>query len=161
MRTHDALTRFAAVAAVLTLALAAEPCRAEDDPRASAKKELARFQGAWTLSAMESEGHALGPGDVAGRTCRYEGDYLTLRSNNEVRRRGVVTIDPTRTPKAINTWDVDGPFEDKTVQGIYEFSPDGDTLKLCFTSPDGERPAKFTTKEGTGRLFLVYTRKKP
>jgi uncharacterized protein (TIGR03067 family) len=169
MRTPETLTRLTAAAALLALATVAGLCRGDEkgkdqekgDPRAAARKDLARFQGTWTLVAMESEGHSVEPEDLAGRTSSYEGDLLTLRSGDQVRRRGIITLDPNRSPRAINTWDLNGPFQDRTIQGIYELSDDGDTLKLCFTGPDGDRPEKFTTKEGNGRLYVVYKRKKP
>ena len=89
----------------------------------------------------------------------YEGDSLTLHSDTEVRRHGITTLDPTRNPKAINTWDQDGPYDDRTVPGIYELK--GDSLKLCFARPGDQRPTEFTTKKGTGFLLVVYERKKP
>jgi uncharacterized protein (TIGR03067 family) len=75
-------------------------------------------------------------------------------AGERVRRQGIVTLDPSRKPKAMNTWDQDGPFEDQTVPGIYEL--DGETLKICFARPGEDRPKNFTTKEGTGFLFCVY-----
>jgi uncharacterized protein (TIGR03067 family) len=69
-----------------------------------------------------------------------------------------VTLDPARTPKAMNTWDLDGPFQDQTVPGIYRL--DGDTLKLCFARPGEKRPTEFTTRSGTGFLVVVYKRQK-
>ncbi|MFO0951059.1 MAG: TIGR03067 domain-containing protein [Isosphaeraceae bacterium] len=113
----------------------------------------------WTLVAMETEGHTLTPEQIEGRNARYTGDLISLRVGDEVRRQGIVTLLPGRSPKAINTWDLDGPFEDQTVPGIYELSPDGKTLKLCFTRPGEDRPKKFSTKAGTGFLFVVYQKK--
>lgn len=147
--------------AVVGLALVASLGRAADEanPRDAAKKDLARLQGTWTLVSLESEGEASSPEQIEGFTATYEGDSLTLKAKETVRRRGIVTLNPSRTPKAINTWDQNGPYEDQTVAGIYEF--DGDTLKLCFSRPGEARPMEFSTKKGPGFLMVVYKKQKP
>ena len=91
-------------------------------------------------------------------TSTYDGDSLTLRNKNGVYRRCIVTLNPHATPKAANTWDLEGPFEDQTLCGIYELN--GDTLKLCFAQPGKKRPTEFTTKQGTGWVYFEYKRKK-
>lgn len=123
------------------------------------KSDLDSLQGTWTMVSMETEGHEVAPENVADKTAVYKGNRLTLFAGDTARRRGIVTLDPDRSPKAINTWDQDGPFTDHTVPGIYEL--DGDTLKVCFAQPGEERPKKFTSKEGTGFIYCVYKRKKP
>jgi uncharacterized protein (TIGR03067 family) len=130
-----------------------------EDRREAAKKDLEKLQGVWIMTAMETEGHVLTQEDFEGRNSLYEGDALSLRAGETVRRRGIVTLDPTRTPKAMNTWDADGPYADQTVPGIYEL--DGDNLKVCFARPGEPRPSKFSSnKEGGGFLVAVYKRKK-
>jgi uncharacterized protein (TIGR03067 family) len=123
-----------------------------------AKTDLEKLQGTWVLASMETEGHDVAPDDFKNWTASYEQNRVVLRVVDRVRRRGLVTLDPGRKPKAINTWDQDGPYEDQTVPGIYEL--DGDTLKLCFARPGQERPKEFTTKSGTAFLFCVYKKHK-
>jgi uncharacterized protein (TIGR03067 family) len=144
---------------ILVLVSSSGMAKNGDDPRDAAKKDLARLQGAWSLVSMEADGRSLEPDEFEGWGSIYDGDRLTLKARDEIRRRGLVTLDPSRTPKAMNTWDLDGPFEDQTVPGIYHL--DGDTLKLCFARPGEKRPTEFTTKSGTGFLFVVYKRQKP
>jgi uncharacterized protein (TIGR03067 family) len=108
---------------------------------------------------MESNGMESPSDSFNGWNSEYKGNRLTLRAGDRVRRRGIVTLEPSRKPKAINTWDQDGPFEDQTVPGIYEI--DGDSLKLCFARPGEERPKEFTTKDGKAFLCCVYKRKRP
>jgi uncharacterized protein (TIGR03067 family) len=142
-------------ALILTVCtLAAGPPR--DDP---ARADLDKLQGTWTLVVMEHEGESAPAEEFKGWTATYEGNRLTLRAGEEVRRRGLVTLDAGRKPKAMNTWDKDGPFEDQTVPGIYEI--DGDTLRVCFARPGEDRPREFTTKRGTGILYCVYKRARP
>jgi uncharacterized protein (TIGR03067 family) len=120
--------------------------------------DLEKLQGTWVLVAMETEGHDVPAEDFKDWTAVYERNHVALRVGDRIRRRGIITLDSSRKPKAINTWDQDGPYEDQTVPGIYEL--DGDTLKLCFARPGQERPKEFTTKSGTAFLFCVYKRQK-
>ena len=154
------MTRFTSLTIVF-LVLASRTVSAEDKvtSRAAAKKDLAALQGTWILVAMETEGDAVPAEEFKGWRAVYEGDAVTLMSETEVRRRAITTLDPSRSPKAINTWDQDGPYDDRTVPGIYELK--GDSLKLCFARPGDQRPTEFTTKKGTGFLLVVYERKKP
>jgi uncharacterized protein (TIGR03067 family) len=122
------------------------------------KSDLDKLQGTWLLVAMESDGHEVEAEDFKDWKAVYEGNRVTLWSGERVRRRGIVTLDSSRKPKAINTWDQDGPYEDQTVPGIYEI--DGETLKVCFARPGQERPKEFTTNAGTGFVSCVYKRQK-
>jgi uncharacterized protein (TIGR03067 family) len=123
-----------------------------------APTDLDRLQGTWALVSMETEGHDVAPDDFKNWTAAYEQNRVVLRDGDRVRRRGIVTLNSGRKPKAINTWDQDGPYEDQTVPGIYEL--EGDTLKLCFARPGQERPKEFTTKSGTAFLFCIYKKQK-
>jgi len=138
----------------LLLALPALLLIAPADPAGS---DLDRLQGTWVLVEMQREGEDVPAEDFKGWTAVYEGNRITLRDGDRVRRRGIVTLDPSRKPKAINTWDQDGPYEDQTVPGIYEL--DGDTLRLCFSRPGSERPKEFDTKTRPGVLYCVYRRR--
>jgi uncharacterized protein (TIGR03067 family) len=135
---------------LLAAFLLADEKRAGDD--------LDRLQGTWVLVSMEREGEQVPAEDIKGGTVTYEGNRATIRAGETVRRRGIVTLNPARTPKAINTWDQDGPYEDQTVPGIYEL--EGETLRLAFSRPGQERPTAFATREGPAVLLCVYKRKR-
>ena len=156
MRSRVGLMR---LAAIVVLVATCGPANADDkDGRAAARKDLEQLQGTWMVVSMEREGEAIPIEELKGRSCVYEKDAFTLKSGDQPRRRGLVTLDPSRKLKAINTWDLDGPYTDATVPGIYELS--GDTLRLCFSRPGAERPTEFTTKSGSGLILVVYQRKK-
>jgi len=121
--------------------------------------DLDRLQGIWVLVSMEREGETVPAEDLKDTTVVYEGNRVSLRASTSIRRRGIITLDPSRKLKAINTWDLDGPYEDQTVPGIYDL--DGDTLKLAFSRPGQERPTKFSSREGGAVLYCVYKRQKP
>ena len=122
--------------------------RAESD-RSSARADLKALQGTWERVAMELEGKPAPDILITGWSSTYK---------DGVYRHGIVTLDPDRTPKATNTWDLEGPFADQTVPGIYELN--GDTVKFCFARPGQKRPTEFTTKRGTGFVYFEYKRKK-
>jgi uncharacterized protein (TIGR03067 family) len=138
----------------MLLGLAFLVAAVNDPPRS----DLEKFQGTWLLVAKETEGENVPAEDFKDDKSVFEDNRVTLLAGDRVRRRGLVTLEPSRKIKAINTWDQDGPYADQTVPGIYEI--DGDTLKLCFARPGDERPKEFTTKSGTGFLFCVYKRQK-
>lgn len=142
----------------LALAVLALVLTAAADDRAASRKDLDQFQGTWVAVSMEREGEAVPAEVFAGRTCEYQLDGFTLKQDGEPRRKGIVTLDASRSPKAINSWDLNGPYADTTVPGIYELK--GDRLTLCFSSPGSERPKRFSTKSGGGMLLVVYDRKK-
>ena len=148
-------------ALILSLAaMAAPPARGDGPPpRQAALDDLKKLQGSWDCVAMEREGDEIPAESFKGSMVVYEGDRLTLYRDGEVFRRGIVTLDPAKSPKRVNTWDLGGPYEDQTVPGIYAI--DGDTLKVCFSRPGADRPVEFTTKKAPGFLVCVYKRKKP
>jgi uncharacterized protein (TIGR03067 family) len=127
------------------------------EARKQAKADLEKMQGTWVRVNMELDGNRFPLEGVW--TASYSGDVLTLAIDGKVYRTGaIVTLDTRQTPKAVNTWDVEGPFKDKTLPGIYEI--DGDKLRVCFANPGDARPTEFTTKIGTGFLYVEYKREK-
>jgi uncharacterized protein (TIGR03067 family) len=142
---------------VLFLLVVATPGLGVSD-KDSGEGDLAKLQGQWVVVSLEHRGHVAEPADFEGQSSVYEKNRWTWKVGDKVMRRGIITLNSTRSPKAINTWDSDGPHEDETVPGIYQL--DGDTLKLCFAMPGEKRPTEFTTKAGTGAILVVYKRKK-
>jgi uncharacterized protein (TIGR03067 family) len=130
----------------------------KSEGREAAREDLKKLEGVWDRTYMEYRGEVWPQEKIEGWTAMYEGDRLTLRIHGKVYRESIVTLDPSRSPRAMNSWDLDGPAADQTVLGIYEF--DGDTVKVCFALPCNKRPTEFTTKKGTGFLYCIYKRGK-
>ncbi len=128
------------------------------DPK-EAQAELDKLQGAWDCKSWVFDGKR-SPNNGRDFESIYEGNLLTLKNKGKEYRHGLVTLNPAQTPKAVNTWDLDGPFADRTNRGIYEF--DGDKLKVCFALDAGaDRPTDFESQPGSRRLSIIYERRKP
>lgn len=124
--------------------------------RELAREELKKLQGTWERLSMVLEGKEVPDGDLKTWVAIYEDDTLTLKVDGKVYRRAIVTLDPSKTPKSINTWDADGGFADQTLSGIYEL--DGNLLRMCIAKPGEKRPTEFTTERGTGFIYCLYRR---
>ena len=144
----------------LMTAQAQEPApKPQADPVAAPQADLDKLQGSWQCVSWISNGLEGGRNPEVIRSS-YDGNRLTLWNEDEEYRHSLVTLDPGRTPKAMNVWDLDGPGADRTNQGIYELN--GDTLKLCLVlGSDEPRPKEFTSEPGSNHLLLTYKRRKP
>ena len=69
------------------------------------------------------------------------------------------TLDASKSPAHIDMVYTDGPDKGRTVKGVYELK--GDTLKLCVSRPDGDRPAALSSRKGEAWELFELTRKKP
>ena len=124
---------------------------------AESKTGLDQFQGLWECVSWMYNGRK---GDHIPYQTFYDGNHLILFNKGQVYRHCLVTLDPERTPKAMNTWDLEGPFADMTNRGIYEF--DGETLTICVAlDRKQDRPGEFTSEVGSKRLLATYKRRQP
>lgn len=126
------------------------------DDKGDAKKELAKLDGTWQAQSMEVDGNKNDDAKSFSVTIK-DGKY-SAKMGSDVYNEGKLTIDPTKKPKTLDVMPSKGDNEGKTMQGIYEL--DGDTLKICLSQPDGDRPKEFASTAGSGRLNVVYKRQK-
>jgi len=125
---------------------------APPENRQMARKDLKKLQGTWERVAMEVEGEEVPDEHLKGWVAIHEADQLILKVDGKIYRRGVITLNPTRTPKAINTWDSDGPNRDQTLPGIYELK--GDTLKK-YVLPSRASSDQPNSQRSVGRAFYA------
>jgi uncharacterized protein (TIGR03067 family) len=88
-----------------------------------------------------------------------EGNRYTVERGDKTLERGNFRLDPSRSPKAVDTTPSEGPDKGKTVRGIYEL--EGDTLRTCVAPPGEERPSEFAAEVETNFMLFVYKRAKP
>lgn len=149
------------MSAILLVALALGAPSDSDKPDATkvdpAKADLAKLQGVWKVTSLESRGMSIAPpaGFPGARVDRYT---LVIVDNAYVlgTHAGTITLDPAK--KALDLAITDGRYKDGTVAGLYSLS--GDTLKIAMRTPSrnpapGERPTDFKT--GPDDTFTVYT----
>jgi uncharacterized protein (TIGR03067 family) len=122
-----------------------------------AKKELERIQGTWVATRIEINGR---PTNLGGSKLICTGDqYVQMAGDQEVVERGTHKLDPTKKPKHMDITITGGEQKGLTQLGIYEL--EGDTLKMCVSEAGSkERPKDFSTKPGTGQIFVTFKREK-
>jgi uncharacterized protein (TIGR03067 family) len=141
----------------LVIALAAGILIATD----AAKDDLNALQGTWSLVSDVRDGKDV-PDDVVSRTTLViKGDRFTFPEDASVGTgpSGTFQIDPSRTPKAIDSTPSSGPRKGETWLGIYEV--DGDLYKANFAPPGKPRPGRFASEPGSGHLHSVWRRGRP
>jgi len=126
---------------------------AADEPAKDAKKELDKLQGEWTMVSMETRGTKAPDEVVKNFTLTIKGDQWTVTGGN----KATFKIDPSKNPKAIHLTFKAGDTE-VVSRGIYKL--DGDTLTLCRTQGDRERPKEFKTTAEAGGLVVWKRAKK-
>jgi uncharacterized protein (TIGR03067 family) len=129
-----------------------------DDADRLLRAELEKFQGTWKQVAYERDGVAEPSDDEEGWDPRttFEGhSFAVTIADGSTVIRGTFTIDPTRSPKAVDWTDTFGPDAGKTFPAIYDF--EGDRLIFC-AAMSGARPTEFKSKRG--EVLRVHVRVK-
>jgi uncharacterized protein (TIGR03067 family) len=121
---------------------------------AKKKSDLDVLQGTWSVSALEMDGAEMGA-IPPGASITLKGTKFTT-SNMGADYTGELALDDAAKPKAFDLKFKTGPEKGNTSYGIYEL--DGDQWKMCLTLRGGKRPAKFTTKAGSGLALQTLVR---
>jgi uncharacterized protein (TIGR03067 family) len=147
-------------AAAAALFVGAGLAAAADDKAELVKKDFKAVEGAWQPTTREVDGKKASEDDLkkAKLTFASEGKVTVERDGKTAMEGKWTNIDPTKTPKTMDTEITEGEQKGKTTLGIYEI--DGDTLKICFAAPGKDRPTKFAAGEGSGCTLVTYKRSK-
>jgi uncharacterized protein (TIGR03067 family) len=117
-------------------------------------KDLEALQGTWRLVTGEIGGRKMTAEELKQAKLVFKGDHYTVRRGTGPTVVGTAKLNSAKTPKTIDITDVNGPYEGKTLLGIYAVK--GDELKECFAPPGEARPAKFVTQTGSSQFLHVW-----
>lgn len=143
---------FAAAGLAVNFAAAAD----KDD---AAKKDRQAYAGTWQATRIIADGNELKAEDVAKVAVVNEPDgKFQLIFDGNVTHRGKHTLDPKKTPKAIDMEVTEGNEKGKKYLGIYELKVD--VRKVCYAQPGKDRPTKFESPAGSEIILAEFKRVK-
>lgn len=130
---------------------------AKDD---AAKKDLDKLQGTWILVSAERDGKKLPQEEVKKTKITFKDDTFVFPDASGIgtSQRGIIKVDPSKTPKWMDSKATNDAAKGELSLGIYEI--EGDDYKVCFAPPGKERPKEFSSKPGSGHIFQVWKREK-
>jgi uncharacterized protein (TIGR03067 family) len=139
--------------------LAAGLLVAADAPGDAAKQDAQALQGGWALVSGEYSRGKFSPEEVRKIRADFRGDTVVFKLGDET-LKSLYKLDPTQKPKVIDLTSTDSRTRDRTYLGIY--SLEGDTLKICFSESEQERPKEFAAEgqPGVRTLFVLRREKK-
>ncbi len=142
--------------ALLLCALAATTWADDKDKVAEEDK---KFEGTWTVVAMEVNGQKLGEENYENMTFTFKGKKYEQKSGERLIEAGTQDLDPSKKPKLMDINVTDGETKGTKQLAIYEI--EGDKCKICAAQHDSkDRPKSFETKEDTGHIYFELKRKK-
>jgi len=133
---------------------------APDQKNEAVWQERRLYEGTWRVMALEADGSRMSEDDCASVTVFNEpnGNW-TVKLEGTAIWKGISTIDPTKTPKAIDFRPTEGADAGKSFLGIYEIA--GETRRLCYAEAGRPRPAEFSAPSGSGHVLVTFRREKP
>jgi uncharacterized protein (TIGR03067 family) len=96
-------------------------------PPRKSKADLDSLQGAWSIAALEMDGHMMAAEMLSAASIVVEGDRFQSLGMG-AKYEGKVVVDSTAKPKAFDLVFTSGPEKGNRNLGIYELS--GNTWKL-------------------------------
>jgi uncharacterized protein (TIGR03067 family) len=130
----------------------------ERDKDDAIKRDRQRLEGTWTVMTMEVHGETAGE-DVASKLKIVFGIDGSWSFNAEEREllQGTTTIDPLKSPKAIDFTITVGDDKGKLSFGIYEV---GETsLRLCVAPSGKDRPGEYTSTAANEFVLITFERR--
>ena len=121
-------------------------------------KDKEKLIGTWAPVSITVGGKPRPDEEVKKSKMVIAADKITILREGKDEDKATYKIDTTKKPRTIDITPSTGGEAGQVMPGIYEL--DGDTLKMCFARPKGERPKEFASKEGTENAVIVLKRAK-
>jgi uncharacterized protein (TIGR03067 family) len=118
----------------------------------SAQTDLDFFQGDWLLAELIINGEPLDADTRSKVRVKIDGNKYKVDDDGDG-DEGTFKLNTLTTPKWIDGVDKNG----KAVEGIYELGEN--EIRVCYAEEGSSRPASFSSKADSGRIFAVYRRK--
>ena len=113
------------------------------------------LQGKWAVVSGEEGGKRQSADQLKDASVEITGNRIRLRSVQEDLTMTFTTRADAKPPQ-IDFAIASGKDKGKTSKGIY--SLDGDSLRIAYTPPGGERPKGFTSKKGSHQMVWTLRR---
>ena len=121
-----------------------------------AKTELKKLEGVYVMVSGGMNGEKLPENVVKGATLTVEGNKHTVKVGDDT-IIDTHKLDPTKTPKEMDSTDTEGPLKGMTYLGIYKLEKG--IFTVYFSPPGKDRPKDFATKTGPGEILHVWKKK--
>ena len=133
-----------------------KPATQEDRARLM-QKDYEALTGRWQLVKSIVDGQPV-PEDEVRKTILIT-DHNIFRfpadANVGTAPQGRFTIDPTKTPKQVDSTALAGPHKGQVTYGIYEIL-DASNKCACWSLPGVPRPTEFSSTPGSGRTVQYW-----
>lgn len=120
--------------------------------------DLQKLAGVWICVSGVNDGKSLPDDIVKQLKLTLTKDRYKTEKGKALLFDGIYKIDTGQQPKHIDITAPEGEQAGKTSKGIYAL--EGDTLKMCYATPDKDRPKEFDSKPGSGATLVVWKRAK-
>lgn len=111
----------------------------------------------WTYTSIVVDGKEMPADEVKEYTVTLGETKYTVKKGNQVIEEGTHKHDTSKTPNWMDRTATSGENKGKTFLGIVEIT--GETAKVCWGAPGGDRPTEFSSKAGSGHVLATLKRK--
>jgi uncharacterized protein (TIGR03067 family) len=123
------------------------------------RKDYERLSGTFQLVSGVIDGKPV-PEDIRKETKLVtDMNKFTVSAGGQAGTSGAGTfmIDPTKSPKTVDSLQTTGPDKGKTLLGIYEIIDDNHK-RACWAPAGRPRPTAFTSEPGSAHILQVWER---
>jgi uncharacterized protein (TIGR03067 family) len=118
----------------------------------SADTDAPKLKGTWNQVSVAIDG--IKQDDPHKLRLTFDDESFSLQIEGEQKARGTYKVDSAAKPKGLDLKFTEGLHAGDTMPAIFAW--DGEKLKLCIGSPNGDRPKDFEPVVGSGHRTIVF-----